>query len=211
MPEKGFLRAFGLSWLMGVFMNKYVLSAALFLVLAAPTAGFAQEEYIDQEAAEAGNAAGQSWRQKWQQSRVSAEDAAKARYDALPLDQRQAIDARLAQIKAKRGEADKLGEKHGKAVNDAIAEHMPELSRENREDIQKYSRKAQDSLKQLQATQGSDAYHNRQKMNDFKYHHMDEAHQVKRAYREYAREHPQVDAAADAAKDWWAKRKAAQQ
>lgn len=192
-------------------MNKYVLSAALFLVLAAPATGFAEGEYIDEQAVEAGNAAGQSWRQKWLQSRVTTEDVAKAHYDALPLDQRQAIDARLAQIKAKNGDAAKLGEKHGKAVNDAIAEHMPELSRQQKEDLQKYSRKAQDSLKQLQATQGSDAYHNRQKMNDFKYHHMDEANDLKRAYRDYARDHPQVDAAADAAKDWWAKRKAAQQ
>ncbi|MDI1226477.1 MAG: hypothetical protein PSY14_02180 [bacterium] len=195
---------------MGVFFNKYVLSAALFLVLAAPATGFAESEYIDEEAVEAGHAAGQSWRQKWQQTHVTTEDVAKAHYDALPLDQRQAIDARLAQIKAKGGNADELGEKHGKAVNDAIAEHMPELSREHKEDVQKYSKKAKESLKQLQATQASDAYHNHQKMNDFKYHHMDEAHQAQRAYRDYARDHPGVDAAADSAKDWWAKRKAAQ-
>ena len=195
---------------MGVFMNKYVLSAALFLALAAPATGFAADEYIDTDAVEAGNAAGQSWRQKWLQSRVSTEDVAKARYDALPLEQRQAIDARLSQVKDKKDEAYKVGEEHGKAVSEFAAENMPELSREQKEDIQKYSKKAKEGLKQLQATQGSDAYHNRQKMNDFKYHHMDEAHQVQRAYRDYARDHPGVDAAADSAKDWWAKRKAAQ-
>lgn len=195
---------------MGVFMNKYALLAAVFLVVTAPSTGFAQSEYIDEEAAEAGNAAGQSWRQKWLQSRVTTEDVAKARYDALPLEQRQAIDARINQAKGKTGEAHKLGEQHGKAVSEFAAENMPELSREQKEDIQKYSKKAKEGLKQLQATQGSDAYHNRQKMNDFKYHHMDEARQVQRAYRDYARTHPGVDAAADSAKDWWAKRKAAQ-
>lgn len=193
-----------------LFMTKYLLSVALFLVLAAPATGFAEDEYIDGDAVEAGHAAGQEWRQKWLQSRVSAEDVAKARYDALPLEQRQAIDARIAQMKGKKGDAQKLGQEHGKAVSDFAAENMPKLSREQKEDIQKYSKKAKQSLKQLQATQGSDAYHNRQKMNDFKYHHMDEARQVQRAYRDYARTHPGVDAAADSAKDWWAKRKAAQ-
>ena len=195
---------------MGVFMNKFVLAASFFLVLAAPAASFAQEEYIDSDAVEAGNAAGQQWRQKWLENRVTAEDVARAKYDALPLEQRQAIEGRIAQAREKKVDGYKLGEKHGKAVNDAIVEQLPELSREHKEDIQRYSRKAQDSLKQLQATQASDEYHNRQKMNDFKYHHMDEANQAKRAYRDYARDHPQVDAAADAAKDWWAKRKAAQ-
>ncbi len=200
-------------------MNKYTLIAILALVTAAPTISFAQEDYADTEPADVTDTpAAQNWRQKWAQEKGAIDEAARAQYEALSPARKQAITDRMKLgLKRQQEKAGQTGEAQGRKISDNAHEMAKDASREFEEwkrgdgaKTTKYAGKAKEAMEQLQATQGSDAYHNRQKMNDFKYHHVDEAHQVQRAYHDYARDHPGVDAAADSAKDWWAKRKQAQ-
>ena len=192
-------------------MNKYALFAVLALVAAAPDYAFAQGEYAD-------TAAAQNWRQKWAQETGALDAAAREQYEALSPEQKQQINDRLRiGLERQRQKAGETGEAHGKKVSEAASEMAGDASREFEEwkrgdgaKATKYAGKAKEALQQLQDAQSSDAYHNHQKMNDFKYKHMDEAHDIQRAYKDYARDHPAVDAAADSAKAWWAKRKAAQ-
>lgn len=192
-------------------MNKYALFAVLALVAASPAPARAQGEYADTPAA-------QNWRQKWAQEKGALDAAAREQYEALSPEQKQQINERLRLgLERQRQKADETGEAHGKKVSEAANEMAEDASREFEEwkrgdgaDATKYAGKAKEALEQLEDAQSSDEYHRRQKMNDFKYKHMDEAHDIQRAYKDYARDHPGVDAAAGSAKEWWAKRKAAQ-
>lgn len=192
-------------------MNKYALFAVLTLVAASPAAAFAQEEYADTQAA-------QNWRQKWAQEKGALDDAAREQYEALSPEHKQQISERLRiGLERQRQKAGETGEAHGKKVSEAASEMAGDASHEfeewkrgNGADATKYAGKAKKALEQLEDAQSSDEYHKRQKINDFKYKHMDEAHDIQRAYKDYAREHPGVDAAADSAKEWWTKRKSAQ-
>ncbi len=203
-------------------MNKYAFFAilAIFAMVAArPAPSFAQEEYADTDAADVTDSpAAQNWRQKWVQEKAALDEAGRAQYEALSPARKEAIAGRMKlALKRQQEKAGQAGEAQGKKISDNAGEMAKDASREFEEwkrgdgaNATKYAGKAKEALKQLEATQGSDAYHNRQKMNDFKYHHVDEAHQVQRAYHDYARDHPGVDAAADSAKEWWTKRKSAQ-
>ncbi len=192
-------------------MNKYALFAVLALVAASPAPARAQGEYADTQAA-------QNWRQKWAQEKGALDAAAREQYEALSPEQKQQINERLRLgLERQRQKAGETGEAHGKKVSEAASKMADDASREFEEwkrgdgaDATKYAGKAKKALEQLEDAQSSDEYHRRQKMNDFKYKHMDEAHDIQRAYKDYARDHPGVDAAAGSAKEWWAKRKAAQ-
>ncbi|HYD17618.1 MAG TPA: hypothetical protein VEF76_03970 [Patescibacteria group bacterium] len=186
-------------------MIKYLPVLAAMLLTAAPA--LADEEIAPVDLS---TPAAQDWKQKWGQGRAAVQEAAQAKYQSLSPQDKAALESRIELAKKLRAEKAKEWQAaHGEdqaAMTAEARKNFEAWKRDHADEAKKYGDKAKDVYAAYKAKQDGEDYVAAEKIRDLKYHNMDEARDAQRAYRDYARTHPGVDAAADKAKAWWSAR-----